>query len=367
MANEKDSFVRPLAEGLARLVARCGGTPEVYYDGLEILDLPTRLRSYSPRAVAGFLLKSRGHQRRFDDLVEKVSDADAVVVVAHVPASLSRRALQNVEELRKRLPEMPVVNYDLIYLPTVEKWSDAMLRDDLSDISPAERELIEPKPFGLERFDWYLVGSPASELPMPPGPQPFSHVGVNIDDGSLFPDQGAEFRVLLDFEQTRKDYPSFREVQVEALEGSGVPYEILEGRFTRSEIRAKYREAGALMLAHRESFGLPICEVQACGGQIFTPRAEWAGAHWMKEAATEPGPGEHSSNFVIYDNDVDTLVEQLQLARDTFDPELRLATFRDEQPHLLYGDSDEVSDFLEKVDSGYIHSRLHAEHRMVGR
>jgi hypothetical protein len=367
MANEKDSFVRPLAEGLARMVTHCGGTPEICYDGLEILDLPIRLRNFSPRAIARFILKSSGYRKRFEDLVERVSEADAIVVVAHVPASFSRRALLNVEALRERLPGIPIVNYDLIYLPTVEKWSDAMLRNDLSDISDEEGALLDPAPFGMERYDWYLVGSPASELPMPAGPEPFSHIGVNIDDGSLFPDQDSEFRVLLDFEQTRKDYLSYREIQIEALERSGVPYEVLEGRFTRDEIRAKYRGAGALMLAHRESFGLPICEVQACGGQIFTPRAEWAGAHWMKDDEALAGPGAHSSNFVVYENNVDDLVGELITARDTFDPHRRLATFREEQPHLLHGDTSEVSDFLEKLESGHIHSRMHEEHRMVGR
>ncbi len=367
MANEKDSFVRPLAEGLARMVTSCGGTPEIHYDGLEILDLPISLRGFSPREIAGFMLKSPGYRKRFDSLVDRVSDVDAVVVVAHVPASLSRLALRNVEALRRRLPQLPIVNYDLIYLPTVEKWSDAMLRNDLSDISADELKLIEPKPFGMERYDWYLVGSPASELPMPAGPQPFSHVGVNIDDGSLFPGQGGEFKVLLDFEQTRKNYLSYREVQLDALKRAGVAYEVLEGRFTRSEIRAKYRSAGALMLAHRESFGLPICEVQACGGQIFTPRAEWAGAHWIKDSPTDEGPGEHSSNFVVYENNVDSLVGELVAARDTFDPQKRLATFREEQPHLLHGDADELSDFLDRLETGRIHSRLHREHAEVGR
>jgi hypothetical protein len=366
MANEKDSFVRPLAEGLARMLTACGATPEIHYDGLEILSLPLHLRGFMPREIAGFVLKSPGYRARFEDLLERVRDADAVVVVAHVPASLSRRSLQNVEEMRKRLPHIPIVNYDLIYLPTVEKWSDAMLRGDHSDISAEERYLIEPEPFGMERYDWYLVGSPASELPMPPGPHPYSHIGVNVDDGTLYPAQGDDFHVLLDFEQTRKDYPMYRDVQVEALDRSGVSYEILEGRFTSEEIRARYREAGALMLAHRESFGLPIVEVQACGGQIFTPRAEWAGAHWMKDDLFEPGAGEHSSNFVVYENTVDALVGELISARDAFDPWRRLATFREMQPHLLHGDVDELSGFLSILDSRLLHSRLHEEHASVG-
>ncbi len=367
MANEKDSFVRPLAEGLARMATACGATPEIHYDGLEILSLPLGLRNLSPRAIAGFALKSSGYRRRFDRMIDRLADTDVMVVVAHVPASHSRHAHGNIERLRRRLPKIPIVDYDLIYLPTVEKWSTAMLHGDFSDISPEEMKLIKPAPFGMERYDWYLVGSPVSEIPMPSGPQPYSAIGIDIDDGTLYPDQGGNFHVLVDFEQTRKNYLSFREVQLEAVKRAGVSYEILEGRFSRHEIREKYRKSAVLLLAHRESFGLPIIEMQACGGQIFTPRPEWAGAHWIKNDLTVPGPGTHSSNFVVYENTVDALVGELIAARDTFDPRKRLATFREEQPQLLHGDTVELSRFLDRLACGEIHSGLHREHVGKGR
>jgi hypothetical protein len=87
----------------------------------------------------------------------------------------------------------------------------------------------------------------------------------------------------------------------------------------------------------------------------------------MKDDPADTGPGEHSSNFVVYDNDVDSLVGELIVARDTFDPHRRLETFREEQPHLLHGDTSEVTDFLHKIETGHIHSRLHREHVAVGR
>lgn len=367
MANEKDSFVRPLAEGLARMVKSCGVTAEIHYDGLEVLSLPLGLRSLSPRAVAGFALKSAGYRKRFDEMVQQLAGADAIVVVAHVPASHSRHAHVNIERLRTRLPDVPIVDYDLIYLPTVEKWSAAMLRGDHSDISADEMRLIEPAPFGMERFDWYMVGSPVSEVPMPPGPQPYSRIGIDIDDGTLYPDQGGTFHVLVDFEQTRKNYPSFRDVQLEAVKRAGVSFEILQGRFTRQEIREKYRKSAALLLAHRESFGLPIIEVQACGGQIFTPKPEWAGAHWIKNDLARPGPGSHSSNFVVYENTVDALAGELIAARDAFDPAARLETFRSAHEHLYHGDREALRGFLSRLESGAIHSRLHRQHADIGR
>jgi hypothetical protein len=367
LANEKDSFVRPLAEGLGRMTSVCGAHAEIHYDGLEILSLPLSLNDLSPRTIGRFILKSGGYRKRFDDLVSRIEDADAIVVVAHVPASHSRHAHGNVERIRKCLPDIPIVVYDMIHLPTVEKWGPAMLHGDLSDISPEEKKLIDPKPFGMERYDWYLTGSPVSEIPLPPGPHPVSRVGIDIDDGTLFPEQDGKFHVLLDFEQTRKDYPAYREVQLEALNRSGVSFEVLDGRFTRDEIRAKYRSAGALMLAHRESFGLPICEAQACGARIFTPRSEWAGAHWLKDDLSVPGPGEHSPNFVVYRDSVDDLVEELLAAQDSFDPAKTVDTFLEYHPHLYQGDKDALADFLSQLESGVIHSRLHLEHADIGR
>jgi hypothetical protein len=367
LANEKDSFVRPLAEGLARMATSCGADPEIHYDGLEILSLPLGMRWRSPRAVASSALKAPGYRKRFSALVERLRHADLIVVVAHVPGSLSRHTLGNVEALRERLPDIPIVNYDLVYLPTVEKWGAAMLRGDLSDISAEEMRLISPPPFGLERYDWYLVASVVSEVAMPSGPHPCSHIGMDIDDGTLFPDQDEALHVLVDFEQTRKDYSSYREIQLAALERSGTSFEVLEGRFTRSEIRKKYRKAGALMLAHRESFGLPIVELQACGGLIFTPKAEWAGAHWIKDDLSVAGHGEHTSNFIVYENTVDDLVAELEEAKRSFDPAQRRKTFRREHPHFFHGDREVLGDFLDRVKSGKIHSKLHLEHAGIGR
>lgn len=367
MANEKDSFVRPLAEGLARMLSACGVSPEIHNDGLEILSLPLNLRRRTPRGVVAHAVKARGYRRRFDDLVERVRDADAVVVVAHVPGSLSRHTLQNIGRLRVRCRKLPVVNYDLIYLPTVEKWGPAMLEGRRDGMSAEELGLITPRPFGLERYDWYLVGSPVSELAMPPGPQPFSWIGIDIDDGTLYPAQGKRFSLLLDFEQDRGNYPGFRKVQLQALKEAGTSYEILEGRYSREEIRAKYRGAGGLMIAHRESFGLPISEVQACGGQIFLPRAEWAGAHWMKPRLSDPGPGRHSANFVVYRNTVHALVDKLITAEQSFDPTRRLETFMKCHPQLYRGDREVLKQFLSMLESGAIHSMLHHEHADVGR
>jgi len=367
LANGKNSFVKPLAQGLARMTVACGETADIHYDGLEILSLPVRMSWASPRTAASRAVRLSGNRRRFESLVARLRDADVIVVVAHVPASVSRSSLENVEALRERLPDCPIVNYDLVYLPTVEKWGAAMLRGEEVGLGEADLRTFAAGSFGMERYDWYLVASVASEVPMPRGPQPYSRIGIDLDDGSLYPDQQGELRALVDFSQTRKNYPAFRDVQVRALEQSGIPFQVLEGQLERDEIRAIYRKTGVFFLAHRESFGLPICELQRCGSLIFTPHAEWAGAHWIKSDPSVAGPGRHSENFVVYQNDENRLVDRLRAARESFSPDRVVKTFLQSHPQLFRGDSQALAEFFRMVNEGKIHSRLNREHAGIGR
>jgi len=367
LANDRASFVRPTAEGLQRMLGSCGAEVVMRYDGLHHLGLPTSIDWTSPRSVASTGLRLARRRRQFREFAEGVRDCDVVIVVAHVPASFSRVGLSNVELLRELLPAMPIVNYDLVYLPTVEKWGRAILNGEDTGLTDTDMRGIERGMFGMDRYDWYLSVSTASEVPMPSHPQPCTVIGIDLDDGSLFPDQHGELRALVDFAQTRKNYPSYRSMQIEALEKTGIPYEVLDGEYSPAEIRAIYRRTGLFMLAHRESFGLPICELQACGSVIFAPHSNWAGAHWMKTNPHSAGPGLHSPNFCIYDNDSDTLVEQLSQVKRTFDPDHVVRTFEDRQPQLFRGDRGAVQQFLGLVQRGEIHGALHREHAQVGK
>jgi len=195
---------------------------------------------------------------------------------------------------------------------------------------------------------------------------PYSIIGIDIDDGRLYPDQ-KEFSVLVDFAQERGDYPKYRDVQLEALEISGVRYEMLEGRYARDELLAVFRRSSALLLAHAESFGLPICEAQACGCMIFTPDPHWVTAHWLGEDYTTKREPTLSRNFVTYRNDPESLARELRHARDNFHPQRVRETFERVQPRMFRGDRRALGNFLDRVQSGAIHSRLHEAHSLIGR
>jgi glycosyltransferase involved in cell wall biosynthesis len=218
----------------------------------------------------------------------------------------------------------------------------------------------------MERYDWYLVTSIGGYRPLEKIEHPYSIVGIDIDDGRVYPDQ-KEFSVLVDFPQTRGEYPRYREVQLKALELAGVKYEMLEGRYTRDELLAVFRRSSALLLAHAESFGLPVCEAQACGCLIFTPSAHWIAAHWLDENYTGERKPSLSPNFVVYQNDPESLATELKRARDNFNPQKVRATLEELQPRMFRGDRNAVQDFLDKVKSGKIHSRLHESFSQIGK
>jgi hypothetical protein len=367
LANSRHSFNRTLAEGLARMACACGAAAEVHADGLDALAMAQSVDFASARSAIGSSLRLIRHRGMFDALVDRLADSDVIVVVAHVPISFARGSLRNIERLRERLPTIPIVNYAHYYLPTVDKWGAAMLRGvKNSGLAESDLRNIRRGSFRMSRYDWYLVASVVSEIPLPHGPQPFSLVGVNIDDGSLFPQQNGQLRALIDFAQNRLNYPSFRKTQIAALERAGVPYRILEGQFSRSAIREIYRQTGLFFLASRESFGLPICELQACGSYIVTPRSEWSGAHWIKKDLTVPGPGELSPNFLVYDDDVEKLTDQLEMVRSTYDPARNLNTFKEFHPHLYRGDSEALAAFLSRVEDGTITGATHHQHETIG-
>jgi hypothetical protein len=367
LANEKASFIEPMAQGLARMLRACGVEPVIFSDGLDNLALRQSVDTGSIRSVASSSLRLRASRKKFDAFIDDLSGVDAIVVVANVPISFSRSVFPNVEVLRERLPGVPIINYDLHYLPTLDSWARLLLRGEKTKLGGDDLAIFDKGGFGLERYDWYLMAAVGTELPLPPGPQPYSLIGLDLDDGTLYPDQGDEFRALIDFEQSRGDYPRFRKAQLEALKLAGVQHTVLEGTYSRAEIRKIYRSSAIYFLASAESFGLPICELQACGAKIFLPNAHWAASHWIGgDLHTEREPA-LSPNFVIYEDDAEKLDRRIDEVRASYEPVATRATFEEYQPHLLHGDRAELAGFIDSLKSGAIHSRLHLEHRSIGR
>jgi hypothetical protein len=203
-----------------------------------------------------------------------------------------------------------------------------------------------------------------SEYPMPKDCQMYSLIGMNLNDGTLRPERKNGFIALIDFE--RPGNMQERAVQISSLEETKTRYIVLNGEYSIAEIREIYRQCGIYFIAHRESFGLPICELQACGAYIFTPYANWCPSHWIKNDLFAAGPGELSSNFIVYDNDKTKLLRKINYIKNIYEPQVVFDNFVKNYPQLFYGDMSELEKFIIKVQKGEIHSQSHKEYPNLG-
>lgn len=363
MADTADNFVKPRAEGLNRMLTQMGVSSTVFYDGLFFLDhkVPeTKIRFSGAKELVKSVIHAVNPplKARFNARWKELAGYDLMVVVETVPTAYLTYHLQRVEEVRARFPDMPIVLYSSIYLSTIGEWVRFLKKgNDYHGFIKGSGH------YGLERFDWYLIGSATTELPMPKGFQPLTVIGCDLNDGTLYPEQNGKFRALIDFE--RPNYMAERAIQILALEKTKTDYTVLHGRYPMSEIRKIYRQSSIYFLAHLEAFGLPIAEVQACGGKVYTPYSKWAWAHYHKPDLTVRGPGTLSENFVVYNNDLDELCSKIEADKKAFNPQQNLERFRREDGKFLDGDMEQLKAFVEQVKNGTIHSRLHKEHEKL--
>jgi len=358
-ADNADNFVKPRAEGLNRMFSKLGVQSKVWYDGLFFLDhklKENKLEFSSPR----ILLKSLIHvfnpplKASFNLKWKELKSYDLIVVVETIPTAYLTYHLNRIEEIRIRLPHIPIVLYSSIYLGTCGEWIGFLKRgNDYHGFIKGSGH------YGLERYDWHLIASATTNFPLPKGFQPLTEIGCNLNDGSLYPEQKGKFTALVDFE--RPNHMQERAIQIMALEKTKTPYKVLNGRYPITEIRKIYRQSAIYFLAHLEAFGLPIVELQASGSLVFSPYSKWAWAHYHKPDLTVSGEGPLSPNFVVYNNDLDTLCDKIEEAKVHFNPNKVLENFIEYDSRFWEGDMEALRTFIGKVKSGAIHSRLHQE------
>ncbi len=359
LGNNKDSFVRPMAEGLQRMLSEIGVASDVFYDGHDCLkSIPAGFRQYLsdsrgsslPQNTLRYFLKE---VPRFRSFLQRLRPYDLIAIVNSVVEAYLKTFFRD-DVLRRCLPRKPVVLYDVFYLPTRGPWGQWLKEGNPTQGIP------EGGNWGMERYDWYLCASVVSEVPLPKGRQPYSLIGLNLNDESLRVEPKDEFVALIDFEHTPDMHE--RAIQVLACQETNTTYRVLHGRYSLTEIRQIYRSCSIYFVAMRESFGLPICELQASGAYVFTPYSKWCPAHWLKEDLSQEGPGDLSPNFIVYDNDKETLKREIQRIKANYDPHKVANTFHQYYPQLFFGDKVELKKFIRMVEEGEIHSQSHKEY-----
>ena len=342
LTSDTDSFEKPMAQGLKRILDKLGINSRIFWKGHSILG------KVHPRLE----LTSDGLRNQYHNMLKLLATTelvfyDVIVVVGTVATAFLKECHPFIETLRRIFPNKPIVLYSTSYLAT-RNW---LFRN-------IKRESVNN--FGMERYDYYLTASVVSENPMPGGENPVCVVGLNLEDPSLRVDPGRDFLALLDFE--RSAHMKERAIMIRALEDTDTKYVVLNRHYKMDEIRSIYRTVSVYFLAHRESFGLPISELQACGAYVFAPFSNWAPSYWMKDDLYAEGEGRLSSNFVIYENDPDLLKQKLREIKSSHDPFKVAADFVRQYPQFYYGDLGQVKEFLQKIEAGIITGRSHREY-----
>jgi len=349
------SFVKPLAEGLANSFRKIGWNTAEYENGLYWLQGTSLVKVLFLDIVklfANTLAWNRNlYVYRFWAMVsfwtnkrrKEVASADCIVVVCQSPTAFYRDNLARLEWLRENYPDIPVVLYESKYLPN-QGWYSRIKR--------------HPEGYyGLERFDWYLCGSLGNEFAFPRDlPKIYSLIGINLQHKTLCPEQ-KDFRALVDF--PRKGYEAEREVQIAALEEAGVPYVELKGRYTIDEIRSIYRRTSIYFVSCRESFCLPVVEIQLCGGLIFAPYSRWLPAYFIGKDIYSAGNGKLGKNFHVYENDKAKLVKIITECKKNFNAENNIKTFAKDYPIFYEQDFQELNSFSDLISSRHITAQSH--------
>ena len=351
-----DSFRKPMAEGLQRMLAKLGVVSTVFYQGLSAVMERPALSHASRYALLTSGVRAMRQEWAFYSLVPKLRRHDVVVVVQTIPANFTRSNLRD-GALRRLLPNVPIVLYNLIYLPA---WRRAVRWLRHGD---APRRIRPGDGWGLNRYDWYLTASVQGENQLPSGCELYSLIGIDLDDGTLTVGAKDDFLALIDFE--RPEHLRERAVQIAALEETGTRYVVLHGAYRIAEIRRIYRQCSIYFVATAESFGLPICELQACGAYVMTPYAEWCTAYRMGESSPLGGVGTLPPNFVVYDNDKQTLMRHVERIRTTYDPKTVFDSFTTHYRRFFYGDLDELQRFIDTLRTGAVQAKLHEQHPTI--
>lgn len=351
-ADKNYNYRKPMADGLFRHLSSLGHEVKLLYDGNYWLskiplwkvfasdiykifqNIKNRKQSYFPRFWNMVTFKGKYYA--------DIMSADCLIVVDNCPNVFYRLSISRVEDLRKTYSG-PIVNYDLHYLPN-QGWYGMIKEQDYAN-------------FGLERFDWYLPASLVTEYAIPRGIPPiYNCIGFDLRSADLKPEQN-EFTALLDFEHI--GYEEERRVQIQALEITHTKYICLKGRYTRDEIRTLYRKCSIFFTSVRESFSLPVIEVQLCGGLIATPYAKWLPAHFVDKNIYEQGEAKLGRNFVVYDNKIDKLVQLLERARNNFNSTKNLNRFKEDYPSYFSIDDGSLMEFCKAVRQGKITNKNH--------
>lgn len=354
-ADKSYNYVKPISNGLNDTLLDLGHETQIYYDGIHWLEkqnlfkvLISDIGKFCKNIIKR---KSKLYIYRFWNLLtfenkkfkKHINECDAIIIVYNCPIVFYKESLSRIEELREKYNK-PILLYDFHFLPN-QGWYKIILEKNANN-------------FGLERFDAYLLISIVTEFAIPKEiPEIYHLIGMDIHSKDLYPEQ-TDFTVLLDFARKGKEKERFLVKQ--ALSELGIKYVELSGRYTTEEIRKLYRHTDIYFPSTRESFGLPVVEIQLCGGIICVPHESWLPAHFLDKDIYSEGIGHLGQNFLCYNNSKEKLKELItNIKAHGVDHKKVINNFEREYSLYSYIDKDMLNKCLNKLETGEINEYTH--------
>jgi hypothetical protein len=358
LSDDSYSYSKPMAISLNKMFNQLNIKNKIFYNGTKGLNYKKKknLFEYSKeliKIIINFFVEDKYIIPSFRDLLilkKKLTKFDAIIICAHIPASLAKNYYQGIYFLRKYL-KIPIINYDLHFLATMEGKKFIKMLNTESRWGGFS---------GFDRFDYYLTASNISENPVKKIFWPVSIIGGNFTNKYLQAKQ-KKFIALIDFK--RKNYLAERKMQIEILKKLNIPYTILSKKYEHSKIYKIYSKHSIYFLAHRESFGLPIVELQNCGCYIFTPYKKWAPSHYINKSIYSRGEGNLSKNFIIYNNDPLLLEKKIKKIKSNYLAKKVIYVFKKKNGNLYKGNLKILDSVIKKIKTGKINYNSHLKYK----
>ena len=351
LSDDDPTYLKPMAISLSNMFTKLGIYSEICYEGTRILNikndytLTDKIKNFKHMFFNLFLKKKNKKHikptlQELSFLCERIKTFDAVFVCAHMPYNLQKNCYQGIDLLRKKI-NIPIINYEICFLwSTKPKWYK-----EVSEISGFS---------GFGRFDHYVLVSQMSNLPIKEKSHwPITVIGGDFRSEELFPEQN-DFRALIDFDKKIKFEE--RKIQIKTLEELKIPYTILSGTYTHSELYKIFRKHSIYFLSMPENFGIPIVELQNCGCKVFIPYKYWASAHYINKDPHEKGDGDLNDNFVVYSNDPETLKKEILNLKEKFSSKNVIKEFSNKNLDYYSGNLLNLKKVLDKIERNEINS-----------
>jgi len=330
LSTDRPYWEYPCTESLSKQLTEIGVEHKVFYNGLESI---------------------RSEGKEFDEICHELSGFNLFVILGHIPESHFNDFFRE-KELREAFPETPIIIHDLLVCPTHHSlWRALELGSGDKMWTQVDPRLKEGGHCSYMRYEWTLAINAVGGMSIPRN-TPYTQIGISLEDTPL--NLNKKHLALIDVDRGER-WQKYRETNIKCCEDFSIPYKLLEDGTSSENMKKIYQETTIFFPGFPKSFGLIFNELQAAGSIIVVPNKGWCIGQWIKDNVRLEGPGYLNDNFVVYR---ENLYKAIGKALTDYNPSKAVEEYKTKQPHLYYGDKDELKKFIGLYESGFLNKKL---------